>query len=93
MSLSLRRTHSRVLQWLAGVLLWADGQPELGPDHLGFELDSMGEALGLYAPDGTAIDAFSFPQQASDLSAGRVPDGSSSWAILEPATPGASNGK
>ena len=74
------------------LLLWADDDPALGPDHLRFSLDALGEAVGLYAPDGTAIDLLSFGLQASDVVLGRFPDGTGAWDLSTSATPGQPNG-
>ena len=74
------------------LLLWADKETDLGLDHLSFALDEEGEATGLFAPDGTAIDGLRFEDQAEDISLGRVPDGGDTWTLCSPATPGASNG-
>jgi hypothetical protein len=67
------------------LLVWAHGAPgENGPAvpdlHVGFSLSKKGEAIGLFAPDGTVIDGITFGQQISDVSQGRFPDGSSSIA-------------
>lgn len=35
------------------VVLYADGEPDLGPRHLSFQLDADGETIGLYRDDGT----------------------------------------
>jgi hypothetical protein len=75
-------------------LLWADGQPEQGPDHVGFKLSGAGEAivLSLVTTDGAAqVDAVTFESQAPDTSMARHPDGSLDWRAGTP-TPGASNG-
>lgn len=74
------------------LLLWADGEPELGPDHLSFSLQTSGEAVGLFAPDGHAIDGLRFGQMADDISLGRAPDGGPTWALFPTASPGSSNG-
>ncbi len=75
------------------LLLWADGEPEEGPSHLGFQLAVAGEQLTLCAPDGTLLNALEFGVQAADLSAARVPDGSLTWVITDASTPGESNGE
>lgn len=74
------------------LILWADDDPSLGPDHLGFALDRSGEALGLFAPDGAPVDGLTFGQQADDISLARAPDGGEAWTLASPATPGSSNG-
>lgn len=74
------------------LLLWADDAPELGPEHLSFSLAEAGEAVGLFAPDGTPIDGLRFGQMAEDVSLARSPDGGQTWALSAAATPGESNG-
>ena len=74
------------------LLLWADGDPGLGPSHLDFRLDAQGEELGLYAPDGEPISGLSFGKQAADHSLARSLDGSSTWVFEGTPTPGESNG-
>ncbi len=56
------------------LLLWADGAPELGPTHLGFALAEDGEAIGLYAPDGTGSVVW-FGPMVNDFSVRRTTDG------------------
>jgi hypothetical protein len=74
------------------VLLWADGDPEQGPCHLGFKLDRSGEVIGLFDRDGvTLIDAISFGSQPRDVSYGRVVDGGTLWQFFETPTPGRAN--
>ena len=78
------------------LLVWADGEPKqnspIRPDlHVSFKLDSAGEALGLFTPEGTTIDAITFGPQATDVSQGRYPDGTATIKSLTSATPGAPN--
>ncbi|MCE9616023.1 MAG: lamin tail domain-containing protein [Lentisphaerae bacterium] len=77
------------------LLLWADGQAEQnepGRDlHVSFSLSKGGEALALYAPDGTLVDAVTFGAQESDRTQGRWPDGVGPMRPLSWATPAASN--
>lgn len=75
------------------LLLWADGEPDRGPTHLDFKLSSDGEMIGLYAPDGTTLDALKYGAQASDISAARSPDGSKNWILTPKPTPGQTNGE
>ena len=74
------------------LLLWADSDPEEGPTHIDFNLAAAGEDLGLFAPDGEALDTLSYLQQATDISAARAPDGADTWTADPTPTPGASNG-
>lgn len=74
------------------LLLWADGDSDLGAAHLSFRLDEDGEAVGLFGPGGAPVDGLRFGEQASDISLGREPDGGDTWILSANATPGASNG-
>ena len=74
------------------LLLWADGMPELGLEHLGFSLAREGEELGLYDPDGTVLNRLEYDEQATDWSAARMPDGElDGWVIDATPTPGQAN--
>jgi hypothetical protein len=74
-------------------LLWADGEPEQGPMHLGFKLSKSGEDIGLFAADGmTLIDSLTFGPQQRDVSYGRAADGGTVWQFFNTPTPGQSNG-
>ena len=74
------------------LLIWADGEPHLGPLHTSFRLSASGEAVGLMHPDGvTIIDSITFGQQVRDVSYGRIKDGHSDWKFFNTPTPGASN--
>lgn len=74
------------------VLLWADGSTASGNTHVDFKLAGGGESIGLFTPSGEAVDTITYEAQAVDLSAARVPDGSSHWEITDSPTPGESNG-
>ncbi len=74
------------------LLLWADGQTDLGVDHLGFQLAREGEELGLYDPDGAVLNHLEYDEQATDWSAARMPDGElDGWVIDATPTPGQPN--
>jgi hypothetical protein len=73
------------------LLLIADDDVDAGADHLGFALNDDGESLGLYAPDGSAINQLKFGAQGSNLTAARNPDGSSNWEYTYGGSPGYSN--
>src|SRR5207344_2252837 len=59
--------------------------------HVNFKLSKTGEAIGLFAADGTAIDAIIFGQQESDVSQGRFPDGGILVFRMPNPTPGLPN--
>jgi len=78
------------------LLVWADGTPSANtntsPDlHVNFKLDKAGEAIGLFAPDGTAVDAVTFGLQSTDVSEGRYPDGTALRAFMTTPTPRTNN--
>jgi hypothetical protein len=78
----------------AYLLFWADDDEDQGDTHTNFKLSADGEFIGLYESDSNgnvAVDGLAFGAQETDDSYGRCPDGASSWAIMAPATPGASN--
>jgi hypothetical protein len=72
------------------VVLLADGAPDRGPTHLGFQLSSEGEAVGLYGPDGAPLDRVTFADLGASQVAGRLPDGGT-LSMLSGPTPGETN--
>ncbi len=73
----------------AYLLMWADGIE--GDDHLPFRLNADGEGVGLFAPDGTALDWVVYPAQREDYAWTRIPDGVENWQRVLRGTPGSSN--
>lgn len=76
------------------LVLYADNDPQQGPEHLSFALSAAGEELGLFYIGGAtpeAIDVRPFGAQTTDVSEGRRPDGSGTWGALPAPTPGESN--
>jgi hypothetical protein len=78
------------------LLVWADEQPSANapydPDlHVNFRLEQAGEQIGLFASDGTLIDAVTFEPQFTDISQGRVPNGSGPSYYMAVSTPRAAN--
>jgi hypothetical protein len=81
------------------LLVWADnetGQNMSGgvpraDRHVNFQLAAGGEAIGLFAPDGTQIDAITFTNQIDDVSEGRCPDGGATIIAMTNATPRTAN--
>ena len=68
------------------LLVWADNEANQNLSggvpstdlHVNFSLAQAGEAIGLFAADGTQIDAVTFAQQTNNVSQGRFPDGAAS---------------
>jgi hypothetical protein len=78
------------------LLVWADGEDDqnstnLADLHTNFKLSKDGEAIGLFAADGSVIDYVSFGPQGNNVSEGRFPDGSGSVFSLSAATPRSAN--
>ena len=78
------------------LLVWADDQPEqngLTADlHVNFKLSRSGESIGLYGPDGAAVDSVQFGPQTADVAEGRSQDGAGEpFVSLPNPSPGTSN--
>jgi hypothetical protein len=74
------------------LLVWADGQPSRNATnhadlHVSFQLDRSGEAIGLFASNGQAIDTVSFGPQTNNVSQGRYPDGGQNLLFFIRPTP------
>ncbi len=74
------------------LVLWADKEPAEGVLHVNIKLSGSGEAIGLYASDGsTVIDTLVFQAQITDTSYGQYPDASGQWMNFDNPTPGFTN--
>lgn len=75
------------------LLVWADKKTSTSTSvlHANFKLSKTGTSIGLFGPDGSAIDFVSFGAQSPDISQGRFPDGSPDLYFMSSATPGAAN--
>ncbi len=75
------------------LLVWADNKTTNNtPDlHANFALAKDGESIGLFAPDGTAIDFINFAAQSADVSQGRYPDAGSNICFMYTPTPRTNN--
>jgi hypothetical protein len=72
--------------WLVFI---ADGNGA-APGHVNFSLKASGEEIGIFTAAGGQIDALAYGAQTSDVSEGRIPDGSATIAAMPP-TPEAAN--
>lgn len=85
-------TESLIISPFGYLIIWADGEPHQGPEHLSFRLSASGEAIGLIDSDGVSeIDFLIFGPQLRNQPLGRLPDGEGDWQRLPEATPGARN--
>jgi hypothetical protein len=78
------------------LLVWADNEAtqnstNLTDLHASFALGKGGEALGLFAADGTQIDAITFGPQTTDVTEGRFPNGAAAIYTMPTPTPRAAN--
>lgn len=77
------------------LLVWADGHPYQNGQgehlHADFSLSVNGEAIGLFAPNGSAVNTVTFGPQTNNISEGRWPDGSGDRHFMPTPTPGAPN--
>jgi hypothetical protein len=78
------------------LLVWADDEVAQNSTnradlHAAFALGKGGEAIGLFAADGTQIDAITFGAQTSDITEGRYQDGASAIYSMPTPTPRAAN--
>src|SRR5260370_28263844 len=69
------------------LLVWADNEPaQHSPGqsdlHVNFRLSKSGALIALFAADGTAVDAITFPAQTNNASQGRWPAGSGSLYFM-----------
>ena len=83
-------TNSKLTTVQAGkwLVLWADGKPELGENHLDFSLDAVnGEdvVLSQLTEEGLVIiDQVSFGPQTANISYGRYPELAENWETMSP---------
>lgn len=78
------------------LLVWADNETGQNSTdrtdlHTNFRLAREGESLGLFGPDGVAVDFISFGSQQTDRTEGRFPDGAPAIGFLPRPTPGVPN--
>ena len=78
------------------LLVWADNEASqnstnLTDLHANFRLDKDGDAVGIFAPDGTVIDFVPFGIQKVDSCEGRFPDGNVTTSLLTSPTPRSAN--
>ncbi len=73
------------------LLVWCDEQGSQQGIHTNFKLSKDGEFIALVDSDGISIiDSITFGTQITDISFGRLPDGTDNWVFMGP-TPGAAN--
>lgn len=87
---SLSAFGNEQLQSGGYILLFADDQPEQGEHHLNFNLDVLGEYVGIFDSEGNVLDEIYFGELGPDISFGRLGDGDQ-WNYFNPPSPGEPN--
>jgi len=72
------------------LLIWADDETDEGEYHCNFKLSADGEYIGIFNTNNVLIDEYSFSNQVTDQSEGRLPDGTGGFKKVNP-TPGYAN--
>ncbi|MEM9545163.1 MAG: CotH kinase family protein [Bacteroidota bacterium] len=72
------------------LIIWADDDRNQGEFHTNFKLQKSGEYIGIFDNDETVIDDLKYNEQDTDISRGRIPNGTGNYIFMAP-TPGASN--
>lgn len=73
------------------LILWFDKDEAQGPHHIGEKLSGDGEGIYLLSDSTTIVDSLSFEVQETDVSMGRLPDGTDNWVKFVVPSPGATN--
>lgn len=63
-------------------IFWASGNTSTGNNHLNFSLSANGEFIAISDPNENIIDSFNFTEQRTDVSYGRLTDGSPSMRFF-----------
>jgi len=74
------------------LIIWCDDQVDQGTLHANFKLSRGGSDIGIFTANGAPVNSLTYPEQTTDISQARVPDGSDTWDYLATPTPGATNG-
>jgi len=77
------------------LIIWADDDDEdQGDFHTSFKLSKAGEEIAIFDREELGfpvIDAYTYPEQTTNISYGRLPDGGSYWGPMDIITPGMRN--
>ena len=85
-------SHETTIPPKGFLLLWCDKDPEQGVTHVDIKLAASGEHIVLLEKDmATVIDSIQYGTMTTDISYGRVTDGSDHWTLFSTPTPGVSN--
>ena len=74
------------------LLFWCDNETHQGVDHVNFKLPNANNTdIFLYDPNGAMIDFVQYPQNTTDHSWGRYPNGSGTFGVFSTPTPRMNN--
>lgn len=76
------------------LIIWADEDGSQGDTHANFKLSRTGETVGIYSSslNGFApIDVLTYPEQTTDVSYGRIPNGTGNFERLDFISPNQNN--
>ena len=88
------RHQIKPLSFIAGegyTFFIADGDVQDAANHVDFRLSAEREMIGLFDAELNEIDKVIYYSQTTDVSEGRSPDGTDTFAFFELPTPGAAN--
>jgi hypothetical protein len=93
-----RRTRSRIppLSLVSGggfAVFNAVGDADLDANHVDFRLSSFQETIGLFDRDGQPIDMVFYGPQTTNVSEGRLPDGSDTIVFFRYVSPSTNNSR
>lgn len=66
------------------LIIWADEDLEQEGLHADFKLSAGGESIVLSDTDGTILDQIDYPEQTTDVSFGRAPNGTGDFQAMNP---------
>lgn len=73
------------------LILWADDDEDQAGLHANFKLSSSGESIILLNVDTMVVDAIDYPEQTTDISYGRFPNGTGEFQPMSPTFSGENN--
>jgi hypothetical protein len=74
------------------VMIWADGTPAQGANHVSFKLSASGETVSISDPNANELDSEDFTVGTAGYSYARHPDGTGAFDWCVAPTPGELNG-
>ncbi|MDB6033224.1 MAG: Spore coat protein CotH [Verrucomicrobiales bacterium] len=72
------------------LIIWCDNNTNSPGMHSGFSFKQSGETITLYNGSGLTVDSVQFGPQITDMTIGRIPNGSGPWTLTKP-TPDLAN--